>query len=255
MKLLLDLSTWGLQYNMQQIIQENEHFKKEHGDLLAYHHFSFGEYHNPEKMQYGPLRVFNDDTGPPGAGFDFHPHNDMEIVTYVIEGELEHKDNQGNQGILKAGGVQQMSAGTGVMHSEFNNSKEKPIRALQLWFLTKKKNVSPSWHDKQYTKEDRLDKLLQIISSDTSKDDSILKIHQDVKIYVSSMTKDTKLEHKLPNRIAYLFVIKGEIDLNGDVLKTRDAVMIDNEDLISFTAKENTELILLDLPIEFEFNQ
>ena len=239
---------------MQKIIQENKHFKQDHGWLNTYHHFSFGEYYNPEKVQYGPLRVFNDDIVQPGTGFDFHPHKNMEIVTYVIDGELEHKDNFGNQGIIKSGGIQQMSAGTGVVNSEFNHSKEKPLRLLQLWFLTKKKNLSPSWQDKQYTKEDRLNKLLQVISNDTSNNDSTLQIHQDVKIYISSMTKDTKLEHRLGDRIAYLFVIKGEIDLNGNALKTRDAVMID-DDSISFTAKKNTELILLDLPTEFQSNQ
>jgi len=129
---------------MQQIIQENKHFKQDHGWLNTYHHFSFGEYYNPEKVQYGPLRVFNDDIIQPGTGFDFHPHKNMEIVTYVIDGELEHKDNFGNHGIIKSGGIQQMSAGTGVVHSEFNHSKEKPLRLLQLWFLTKKKNLSPS---------------------------------------------------------------------------------------------------------------
>lgn len=240
---------------MQQIIQKNEHFNQDHGWLNTYHHFSFGEYHNPDKMSYGPLRVFNDDIVQPGKGFDFHPHKDMEIVTYVIEGELEHKDNFGNRGVIRAGGVQRMSAGTGVVHSEFNHSDKNPLRLLQLWFLTKKKGLSPSWQEQQYTKEDRLNKLLQIISSDAV-DNTSVQIHQDAIIYVSSMTETTNLLHKLKNnRKSYLFVISGELEFDGKILKTRDAAMIENENKISFTAKKNTELILLDLPNEFQFNQ
>ena len=237
---------------MQQIIQEKEHFQKSLGWLDTYHHFSFAEYHNPDKMNYGPLRVFNDDIVQPGTGFDFHPHKDMEIVTYVIDGELEHKDNFGNHGVIKAGGVQRMSAGKGVMHSEFNHSKKNPLRLLQMWFLTKEKGLSPSWQDKQYTKQDRQDKLLQVISSDTSNNETPLQIHQDVRMFVSSMTRGKKLEYKFQdNRIGYLFVVTGDLDLDGNVLKTRDAVMIEKQETVSFTANPQTELILLDLPVEF----
>ncbi|MEX0863177.1 pirin family protein [Nitrosopumilus sp.] len=241
---------------MQQIIQKNEHFNQDHGWLNTYYHFSFAEYHNPNKMNYGPLRVFNDDIVQPGKGFGFHPHENMEIVTYVIDGNLEHKDNHGNHGIISSGGVQRMSAGTGVVHSEFNSSDKNPLRLLQLWFLAKKKNLSPSWEERQYTQEDRQNKLLQVITGDVMDDNSAMKIHQDVKIYVSSLTENTTLSHKLEDdRKSYLFIISGDLDLDGNSLKTRDAVMIEDEKTISFTAKKDTELILLDLPTEFQFNQ
>lgn len=241
---------------MLQVIQEKEHFRKDHGWLDTYHHFSFAEYFNPEKVNYGPLRVFNDDIVQPGSGFGFHPHKDMEIVTYVIDGELEHKDNFGNHGIISAGGVQRMSAGTGVIHSEYNHSKEKPLRLLQLWFLTKKKDLKPSWEERQFAKQDRLNRLLPVVSGDDSDDKVPLKIHQDSKIYISSLTQDTKLDYELKSgRQTYTFVISGRVDLNGRELKDRDAAMIDNANKLSFKAAEPTELILIDLPVEFSFNQ
>ena len=241
---------------MQQLIKEKEHFRKDHGWLNTYHHFSFAEYSNPDKMNYGPLRVFNDDIVEPAKGFDFHPHKDMEIVTYVIDGTLEHKDNFGNHGIISAGGVQRMSAGSGVIHSEFNHSPEKSLRLLQMWYLTNKNGLKPSWEDHQYSKEDRLNKLLPIITGESSNEDDIPKIHQDVKIFVSSLTPNTTLEYKLEQtRQAYAFVINGELTINGKKLETRDASMINDEKELAITAEKPSELILIDIPIEFVTDQ
>jgi len=241
---------------MQQLIKANEHFRKDHGWLNTSHHFSFGEYRNPDKMNYGHLRVFNDDIVQPAQGFDFHPHEDMEIVTYVIDGTLEHKDNFGNHGIISAGGVQRMSAGSGVIHSEFNHSSEKSLRLLQMWFLTNENGLKPSWEDRQYTKKDRLNKLFPIITSEKSKENGIPKVHQDVEIFVSSLTPNNRLDYKLkPTRQAYVFVINGELTINRKKLETRDASMINDEKEITVKAEKPSELILIDVPIEFVHNQ
>ena len=241
---------------MQQLVKAKEHFRKDNGWLNTFHHFSFGEYLNPDKMNYGPLRVFNDDIIQPTQGFDFHPHQDMEIVTYVIDGSLEHKDNFGNHGIISAGGVQRMSAGSGVIHSEFNHSSEKPLRLLQMWFLTNKKGLKPSWEDRQYSKKDRLNKLLPIITSENSNKNGVPQVHQDVKIFVSSLAPNTKLDYNLEQkRQAYVFVINGELTINGKKLETRDASMINEQKELTITSEKLSELILIDIPIEFVYNQ
>jgi len=137
------------------ITKSSEHYRNKTDWLDTTHHFSFANYFDANKMNFGPLRVFNDDITQPGTGFDLHQHHDMEIVTYVIEGELEHKDNKGNHGVVHPGEVQRMSAGSGIMHSEYNHSKEKPLRLLQMWVFASKKNLEPSWEQKRYAKEER----------------------------------------------------------------------------------------------------
>lgn len=241
---------------MLQIIKANEHYKGQYDWLTTYHHFSFGEYHNPEKMNFGPLRVFNDDIVQPGTGFDFHPHNNMEIVTYLIDGELEHKDNYGNHGIIKPGEVQRMSAGTGIMHAEYNHSKEKPLRLLQMWVLANKKNLKPSWEQRKFTKEQQLNKLLPIVVSETSENKDVLKIHQDAAFYLSTITPQSTVQHTIKDtRMAYIFVINGEAKINGKAIQTRDAITVENENTVSITAEKQTELILVDLPQKFLVNQ
>jgi hypothetical protein len=240
---------------MLQVIKASEHYKGQYDWLTTYHHFSFGEYYNPEKMSFGPLRVFNDDVVQPGTGFDFHPHSNMEIVTYLIDGELEHKDNFGNRGIIKPGEIQRMSAGTGIMHAEYNHSKEKPLRLLQMWVLANKKNLKPSWEQHRFTKEQQLNKLLPVIVPENSTNDDALKIHQDASFYLSTILPQNTIQHTIPDgRMAYVFVIEGEVQINGKILQTQDAMMIQNES-ISIAAKQKTELILVDLPEKFLVNQ
>ena len=239
-----------------QVIKANEHYKGQYDWLTTYHHFSFGEYYNPKKMGFGPLRVFNDDIVQPGTGFDFHPHNNMEIVTYLINGELEHKDNYGNHGIIKPGEVQRMSAGTGITHAEYNHSKEKPLRLLQLWVLANKKNLKPSWEQHKFTKEQQLNKLLPVVVPENSGNDDALKIHQDAVFYLSTLTPQNTIQHTIKNgRMAYIFIINGEANINEKLLQTRDAVMAENEKMVSITAEKQTELILVDLPQKFVVNQ
>ncbi|WP_101477413.1 pirin family protein [Candidatus Nitrosotalea bavarica] len=236
---------------MQELIKANEHYKNEMDWLTTYHHFSFGEYYNPEKHDYGPLRVFNDDTIKAGTGFEFHQHRDMEIVTYVIDGALRHRDNLGNDGIIEAGEMQRMTAGTGVFHSEYNASKTNPLRLLQMWVFPDKKGLRPSWQQKKYTQEDRKNKLLQVIGP-INNSGSELSIHQNALFYLSSLDSGKKVEHILESgRKAYLFVIDGKISMNGKIMETQDAAKIENANTVSIEAEKTTELILIDLPEKY----
>jgi redox-sensitive bicupin YhaK (pirin superfamily) len=237
------------------IIRANGHYKNEADWLTTYHHFSFADYYDPNKMNFGPLRVFNDDTIQPGTGFDFHSHRDMEIITYVIEGELEHKDNQGNHGVIYPGEVQRMTAGSGIIHSEFNHSKEKPLRLLQMWVFANKKGLAPSWEQKKFSRGERINKLLPIVVSENTKDENALRIHQDVTFYLSTLTPGSTVEHKLSTgQQSYLFVMDGEIHLNNNLMQTRDTAIIEKENNIIIKAEKPTELILIDLPERYAVN-
>jgi len=237
------------------IIRANEHYQNKTDWLTTYHHFSFADYQNPDKMNFGPLRVFNDDEIQPGTGFDFHPHRDMEIITYVIDGELEHKDNQGNHGVIYPGEVQRMTAGSGIMHAESNHSKEKPLRLLQMWVFANKKGLAPSWEQKKFTKQERMDKLVPVVVSENTSIHDALHIHQDATFYLATISANNKVEHKLGSgRQSYLFVIDGKIKLGNDILQTRDAAMISKEDDIVIRAEAPTELILIDLPQKYLVN-
>ncbi|MEO9307906.1 putative Quercetin 2,3-dioxygenase [Nitrosotalea sinensis] len=240
---------------MIKITKENQHYKGESEWLETYHHFSFAEYFDPSKVNFGPLRVFNDDVIKPGTGFDFHQHQDMEIVTYVIDGTLEHKDSLGNHGLIQPGEIQRMSAGTGVFHSEFNHSDTKPLRLLQMWVFSDTKGLKPSWEQKQYSKDDRTNNLLQVIGQkDASKQDS-LGIHQDASFYVSNLRTGSEIQHNIiKGRIAYLFVIEGKVSVNGKTLDTRDAAKIQDESKISIQGQKESEIILIDLPVQFKKN-
>ena len=236
---------------MQELIPANEHYKNEIDWLTTYHHFSFGEYYDPVKHHYGPLRVFNDDVIKPDAGFDFHQHRDMEIVTYVISGILRHRDNLGNNGIIEAGEIQRMTAGTGVFHSEYNASKTNPLRLLQMWVFPDKKGLHPSWQQKKYSPEERKNKLLQVIGP-VNDPNSEISIHQNAFFYISSLDSGRKIEHSLKSgRKAYLFVIDGKLSVNGTIMETQDAAKIEHANIISIMAEKTTEIILIDLPEKY----
>ena len=240
---------------MIKIVKSNEHYHNEEDWLSTYWHFSFDHYRDPQKMNFGPLRVFNDDIIKPGTGFGFHPHRDMEIVTYVIDGELEHRDNQGNQGVIHSGEIQRMSAGSGIMHSEYNHSKEKPLRLLQMWIFSDKRDLKPSWEQKKFSIKERKDKLLPVIVPQGAANGDALHIHQNASIYVSSLSKGSNVEHRLsPERKAYVFSIDGKAKINGIPLGTRDAAWVEGESNISIQAESPTELILLDLPERYAIN-
>lgn len=240
---------------MINITRSNEHYRNKADWLDTTHHFSFAEYIDPNKMNFGPLRVFNDDIVQPGTGFDFHQHHDMEIVTYVIDGTLEHKDNIGNKGIIEPGEIQTMTAGSGITHSEYNHSTKNPLRLLQMWIFPNKKVLTPSWEQRKFTREQRLNKLLPIVVPENSKIDA-LHIHQDVSFYISSLTPGIQIKHELrAGRKAYAFVIDGDMQINDDIMQTRDAAKVDNENILLVKATIPTELLFIDLPEKYAINQ
>jgi redox-sensitive bicupin YhaK (pirin superfamily) len=231
------------------VIPSKDRFHADHGWLETRWHFSFADYHDPRNVNWGPLRVFNDDVVRPGGKFDFHPHKDMEIVSYVVDGELEHQDRLGNRHVNRAGEVQVMSAGRGIVHAEANPSKADSMRLLQLWIIPRHRGNEPRWAQKPFTAEDRHNRLLPVVTPDEAQQDGALTIDQDATIYVSSLGAGKALTHAAqPNRHAYLFVIKGEVDLNGRPLANGDQARLANETELEITARQDAEFILLDLP-------
>jgi quercetin 2,3-dioxygenase len=232
---------------MINIIRSSERHQADFGWLLTHWHFSFADYHDPTNINWGALRMFNDDIVQGGGGFEPHPHRDMEIITYVLEGELEHKDSIDNRGVIHRGEVQVMSAGNGIVHAEYNHSKTEPVHFLQIWILPRSRGSKPRWEQRQFDAAQRLGRLLPVVSSGEMP--GTLWIDQDAAIYISSLAAAQKLVHPLrPGRKAYLFVISGAITVNGQLLSAGDQARIDREADLSLAAPEHAELILLDLP-------
>lgn len=216
--------------------------------LRSYHSFSFGSYYDPKYMGFGPLVVLNDDYVSPKSGFGMHPHRDMEILTYVLEGELEHRDSTGAHGVIRAGEVQRMSAGTGIRHSEYNPSVSTATHLLQIWFEPEISGLQPSYEQKQFTSERRHNKLLLIASSQTGGEQ--LRIHQDVEVYVTQLSVASELEYDVSRgRGVYLHLIDGMAKGNGVMLEGGDAIKLSSEGIVHVKAAKQTELILFDLPV------
>jgi len=241
---------------MIQIIAGKDRYHFETDWLSTYWHFSFDHYYDPANVQFGPLRVFNDDVVQPAGGFPMHSHREMEIVTWVLEGELEHRDSMGNTGRIGPGEVQRMSAGTGVRHSEYNASKEKPLRLVQLWVLPAQAGLAPSWEQKTFSREARAGKLLAVAvpktegRQDAAETNGAVTIHQNATIYAALLRPGDAVEHKLaPGRRAYLFVADGELKLNGKVLGAGDQARVTDEPKLQLAgAGKDADLLLLDLP-------
>jgi len=232
---------------MIHVIKSNERYHADHGWLSTYWHFSFSDYYDPENMNWGALRVFNDDIIRGGGGFGMHPHRDMEIVTYVLEGELEHQDSLGNRGVIHPGEVQVMSAGKGIVHAEYNHSKEKPVHLIQLWILPRQHGSKPRWEQMQFTPSDRNGRLLPVVSAGQIQ--RTLAIDQDAQIYVSSLGSAASVHHKLASgRKGYLFVMAGEVEVNGTALAAGDQARIADEPNLDIVAKKSADFMLLDLP-------
>ncbi len=229
------------------VIRSQERHHADMGWLSTYWHFSFADYYDPANMNWGALRVFNDDVVRPAQGFGSHSHRDMEIVTLVLEGELEHRDNQGNIGVVHPGEVQVMSAGTGIVHSEHNHSTDHPVHFIQLWIIPRTQGLPPRWEQRQFTLEDRSAKLLPVVSEGDIPE--TLTIDQDATIYVSALRAGQAVSHtSRADRWAYLFVIGGSLTLNGSLLAAGDQARIANEPVLALKAEQDTEVILLDLP-------
>jgi redox-sensitive bicupin YhaK (pirin superfamily) len=222
-----------------------ERYHADHGWLKTYHSFSFAEYFDPQNVNWGALRVFNDDYIAAGTGFPLHPHRDMEILTYVFSGELKHEDSMGNRGIVKPGGVQFMSAGTGVRHSEENARTDQGLHLVQMWVLPGAKGTAPTYGQMDFTREDRLDRWLAVASGHHAVNAPIA-LTQDAALLVSRL-EDRELRHTFePSRYGFLFVAEGTVNANGEELHKGDAVRmyaIERLDL-----RGTGELVLWDLP-------
>lgn len=217
-----------------------------HGWLDSYHTFSFANYYDPEHMGYRSLRVINDDKVAGGTGFDMHPHRDMEIVTYLLSGALEHKDSMGNGEVMKPGDVQRMTAGTGVLHSEKNYSPIDPVHLLQIWILPEQKGLKPGYEQKSFSAELKPGKLVPVVSKEPK--NGALKIHQDLELLIGKLGPGDKVSYELkPNRHAWLQVAEGSVTLNGKELKTGDAAAVENETSLTVTGKDNAQVLLFDL--------
>jgi redox-sensitive bicupin YhaK (pirin superfamily) len=232
---------------MINIIPSDQRYHADHGWLDTRWHFSFADYYDPRNMNWGPLRVFNDDVVHAGGRFDFHPHKDMEIVSYIVDGQLEHQDRLGNRHVNKAGEVQVMSAGRGIVHAE-SNPGEGPMRLLQLWLLPRHKENEPRWEQRPYTKADRQNRLLAVVSPTDAAVEGSLTVDQDATIYVSSLEAGRALTHaSQAGRHAYLFVINGEVEVNDRKLSAGDQARIQNETSLTIKATQDSELMLLDM--------
>lgn len=227
---------------MIHLLRAAEHYHDVHGWLSTHHHFSFNDYYDSSRMNWGALRVLNEDTIAPASGFPLHPHRDMEIITYVLSGELKHQDSMGNTGVTRAGDVQYMCAGSGVLHAEFNASQENPVHLLQMWVLPEKTNLKPHWSQKTLSREEKTNQWCCVVSPDPE-DKGALTIHQKAKFYVSILKKGNNISWKPDFSKQYIFVIHGNVRINGQTLFTQDAVRVAGESQLEIVAMENTHLI------------
>lgn len=222
-----------------------------HGWLHSKHTFSFANYHNPERVHFGMLRVLNDDTVQAGMGFGTHPHDNMEIISIPLEGDLEHKDSMGNVAVIKHGDVQVMSAGTGVTHSEYNRNKNLPVKFLQIWVFPNKKNVQPRYDQIILNLNDRHNKLQLIVSPNA--DDAGVWINQDAWFHLGRFDKDFSIDYtiKKSGNGVYAFILKGDVSIDGNALNERDGLGIWDTDKISITANsQDAEVLLMEVPMK-----
>jgi redox-sensitive bicupin YhaK (pirin superfamily) len=224
---------------------ERGHF--DHGWLNTCHTFSFADYHDPKHTHFRALRVINEDTVQPGGGFGTHPHRDMEIITYILQGALAHKDSMGNGSTIVPGDVQRMSAGTGVLHSEFNHSPDELVRLLQIWIFPDRHGLKPSYEQKSFSVADKRNRLRLVASPDAS--DGSVTIHSDARVYGSVLEVGKSVHHELADgRGAWVQVINGAIEMNGRKLTAGDGASIENESMLTVTGQSgSSEFLLFDL--------
>lgn len=220
-----------------------------HGWLDSHHSFSFANYYNPERMHFGVLRVLNDDHVEAGMGFGTHPHDNMEIISIPLEGDLEHKDSMGTTAVIKNGDVQVMSAGSGITHSEYNKNKDKAVKFLQIWVFPNKKNVKPRYDQISLKESDRHNKLQQIISPNA--DDAGVWIHQNAWFHLGKFDKGVNADYtiKAKGNGVYAFILKGDVSINGQKLNKRDGFGIWDTDKLKISADSDAEFLLMDVPM------
>ena len=231
---------------MIDVIRSESRGGADHGWLKSKHTFSFADYHNPSMMGFAKLRVVNEDWIEPGQGFGTHPHRDMEIVTYMIDGALEHKDSMGNGSIIRPGELQRMTAGTGVMHSEFNHSADEKAHLLQIWILPERNGLEPGYEQKLFPSEEKSNRW-RLVGSRDGRDGS-LTIHQDVNLYSSELDAGTELEYGFDGRRrGFLQLVRGSVEVDGQELVAGDAVATQDQSSLSVRAKTDAELLLFDM--------
>jgi quercetin 2,3-dioxygenase len=215
--------------------------------LDSYQTFSFGDFRDPSRMGFRSLRVINDDLVIPGrAGFGMHGHRDMEILTYILEGEVAHKDTLGNGSTIRSGDVQIMSAGTGIQHSEFNNSDTDPVHLLQIWMLPNRQNITPRYNQRNFPLSEKQGKL-RLVASKDGREGSVL-IHQDIDLYVSVLSSGDRITFEMgSDRFAWIQVARGSVTLNGESLQEGDGLQINSPELLELTTDTNAEILLFDL--------
>ncbi|MEL6166199.1 MAG: pirin family protein [Cyanobacteria bacterium J06628_3] len=232
--------------NTHMIHDRNNRGATQMGWLDSKHSFSFGGFYDPKRLGFRSLRVINDDRVAPGAGFPTHGHRDMEILTYVLEGALEHKDSLGTGSVIRPGEAQIMSAGTGIMHSEFNHSQSEPVHFLQIWILPNEKNLKPRYEQKAFSTEERTGQLRLIAAHDAR--EGAVKVYQDADIYTSILQPGDSINYQAQtNRYTWLHIAKGIVDLNGEELRAGDGVEINGEAELKMTTEVGGEILLFDL--------
>jgi redox-sensitive bicupin YhaK (pirin superfamily) len=229
-----------------EIIPADTRGAADHGWLKAKHSFSFADYYDPERMGFGSIRVINEDRIEPSKGFGTHPHNDMEIVTYIIDGALEHEDSMGNGSVIRAGDVQRMTAGTGVRHSEFNHSENDVVHLLQIWILPQELSLQPGYEQQHFSREDKLNQWRLIASSDGR--EASVHVHQAVDLYASVLEGGSKLQHSFGSgRSGYLQIVSGTVTANGEQMSAGDGATIENLEELTVEAIDEAEAVLFDM--------
>lgn len=223
-----------------------------HDWLDTYHSFSFATYFNPAREKFGCLRVLNDDTVAGGAGFDLHPHNNMEIITLILEGALEHRDSMGNTQVIKKGEVQVMSAGTGIYHAEYNHSETEPAKLFQIWIFPREKGLKPRYDQVLIENVDKKDKLITLVTPDNNQQDNSLWIHQDAYISKINLQKEKDFEYKLkiPGNGVFTLLIEGKITSYGHILNQRDAIAVSESETIQIKSVEDSEVLFIEVPMK-----
>jgi redox-sensitive bicupin YhaK (pirin superfamily) len=224
--------------------------KADHGWLKSFHTFSFAGYHDPQRMHFGALRVLNDDTVHGGMGFGNHPHDNMEIISIPLEGDLQHRDSMGNIAVIKKGDIQVMSAGTGIQHSEYNKNPDEPVKFLQIWIFPNKRNVTPRYDQISINASDKQDRLLQILSP--NQDDEGVWIHQDAWFHLGTFSADRQAEYniKKSGNGVYAFILSGSFTIDGHKVETRDGLGIWETDGFSLRSNEDgSEILLMEVPM------